>query len=397
MVGIAMIAIGFLAWERLRPGRRLPHVEGWWLRVVLANLAQLAIVLAVGPLTATIVSPALPLDVISPFGAGTAAYLVSTFLWYWWHRARHELRPLWLGFHQFHHSPSRVEVAMAFYKHPVEQLANAMLSAAIAGPLFGLSPAGALVYATWAATAEFVYHANVRTPRWLGYFVQRPEMHRLHHATGHHAQNYADLPVWDMLFGTYANPREEVSRCGLADEARVDRMLLFHDASKPVRFRALALGGIAALGLASIAGTMLTPLAPQFGTAVATSGKLSLASPFPKVFCRVGETEPWTWEHTLTLTAPDGTTTVVPFDREVARRRVGPYMYRNAYGAAVVYGHLLPTGAVAEVLRHAACEDPDFRAVLGVAEFPMRAVLTSTSPQGETRRSEIVCRPPGMS
>jgi sterol desaturase/sphingolipid hydroxylase (fatty acid hydroxylase superfamily) len=49
-------------------------------------------------------------------------------------------------------------------------------------------------------------HANIRTPRWLGYLVQRPESHSLHHERGVHARNYSDLPLFDLLFGTFANP-----------------------------------------------------------------------------------------------------------------------------------------------------------------------------------------------
>ena len=41
-------------------------------------------------------------------------------------------------------------------------------------------------------------HANVRTPRWLGYVIQRPESHCVHHERGLHAYNYADLPVFEQ-------------------------------------------------------------------------------------------------------------------------------------------------------------------------------------------------------
>lgn len=51
-------------------------------------------------------------------------------------------------------------------------------------------------------------HANVRTPKWLGYLIQRPESHALHHGRGVHAQNYCDLPLWDIVFGTFCNPAE---------------------------------------------------------------------------------------------------------------------------------------------------------------------------------------------
>jgi sterol desaturase/sphingolipid hydroxylase (fatty acid hydroxylase superfamily) len=74
--------------------------------------------------------------------------------------------------------------------------------------------------------AELFYHWNVRTPYWLGFIVQRPESHCIHHEEGVHAYNYADLPLWDMLFGTFQNPKRWDARCGFgADEARLREML----------------------------------------------------------------------------------------------------------------------------------------------------------------------------
>jgi sterol desaturase/sphingolipid hydroxylase (fatty acid hydroxylase superfamily) len=53
-------------------------------------------------------------------------------------------------------------------------------------------------------------------------------MHRLHHKRGHHAHNYSDIVWWDMLFGTYANPREDIEACGFDDssERKVVSLLL---------------------------------------------------------------------------------------------------------------------------------------------------------------------------
>jgi len=45
-----------------------------------------------------------------------------------WHRARHESDFLWRWLHQVHHSPVRIEIMTTFYKHPVEQLVNGVLS-----------------------------------------------------------------------------------------------------------------------------------------------------------------------------------------------------------------------------------------------------------------------------
>jgi sterol desaturase/sphingolipid hydroxylase (fatty acid hydroxylase superfamily) len=74
--------------------------------------------------------------------------------------------------------------------------------------------------------AELFYHWNVRTPYWLGYVFQRPESHCVHHQEGVHSFNYSDLPVWDILFGTFRNPRRFDARCGFGEgEHRLAVML----------------------------------------------------------------------------------------------------------------------------------------------------------------------------
>lgn len=83
-------------------------------------------------------------------------------------------------------------------------------------------------------------HANLRTPHWLGYIVQRPESHTVHHARGIHAKNYADLPLVDMLFGTFENPRRFEHATGFwhGASARVLDMLIARDVSRPASPRA---------------------------------------------------------------------------------------------------------------------------------------------------------------
>jgi hypothetical protein len=56
--------------------------------------------------------------------------------------------------HQVHHSPSRIEVLTSFYKHPVEILCDAILSAVILYPLMGCSLLGAFWYNFFAGTGE---------------------------------------------------------------------------------------------------------------------------------------------------------------------------------------------------------------------------------------------------
>jgi sterol desaturase/sphingolipid hydroxylase (fatty acid hydroxylase superfamily) len=98
----------------------------------------------------------------------------------------------------------------------------------------GLTPAAATTAMLAIAFMGIFQHANVRTPRWLGYLIQRPESHTIHHGRGVHRYNYADLPVLDMLFGTFRNPKGFELETGFYPGAseRVADMLLFRDVSR---------------------------------------------------------------------------------------------------------------------------------------------------------------------
>jgi sterol desaturase/sphingolipid hydroxylase (fatty acid hydroxylase superfamily) len=66
--------------------------------------------------------------------------------------------------------------------------------------------------------------------------IQRPEAHCEHHRLGVHAWNYGDLPIWDLLFGTFRNPERFEGRCGFEAPAdrRVFAMLGFRDVNAAV-------------------------------------------------------------------------------------------------------------------------------------------------------------------
>jgi sterol desaturase/sphingolipid hydroxylase (fatty acid hydroxylase superfamily) len=77
---------------------------------------------------------------------------------------------------------------------------------------------------------------NISTRQWLGYIIQRPEAHCIHHQRDLHAFNYGDLPVWDMLFGTLRNPDGFEGEVGFDQPAtkRVVAMLGFVDVNEAV-------------------------------------------------------------------------------------------------------------------------------------------------------------------
>lgn len=226
-------SLAFFAAERVIPGRPLPPVRGWYVRAVAINLVQLGITLAAGRVWRDLLGLGSVCDLASwqlPPLEGFVAWFVGTFFFYWWHRLRH-FGPLWRIFHQIHHSPARIEVLTSFYKHPLEIAVNSLLSATVLFPLLGCSLLGSFWYNFFAATGEYFYHGNLKSPRWLRYFIQTPELHSIHHQYDVHAFNYGDMPLWDRIFGTYRDATEFSARCGFPTgaEQRLGAMLAFKD------------------------------------------------------------------------------------------------------------------------------------------------------------------------
>jgi sterol desaturase/sphingolipid hydroxylase (fatty acid hydroxylase superfamily) len=122
-------------------------------------------------------------------------------------------------------------VITSFYKHPAEMIVNSIIGSLLCYTLLGLDLRGGAVFTFCCAAGEFFYHTNVRTQRWVGWFFQRREMHRIHHEYARHQNNYGDITWWDMLFGTYENPDRFESTCGFdaEKEERLVDMLSFQD------------------------------------------------------------------------------------------------------------------------------------------------------------------------
>ena len=223
--------------EQFKVGWELPRVKTWPFRVILLNLVQIGMVILAGHSWEKWFSSASLFHLsnyMPPLAGGFFAYFIATFIFYWWHRWRHESDFLWLGFHQIHHSPQRLEVITSFYKHPGEMLVNSVIGSLLVYALLGLNPESGAIYTACTALGEFFYHTNMRTPHWIGYVFQRPEMHRIHHQYGRHKNNYGDIVWWDMLFGTYENPVEWTKKCGFRPdrEERLVDMLLYRDVHK---------------------------------------------------------------------------------------------------------------------------------------------------------------------
>ncbi|WP_100259567.1 sterol desaturase family protein [Qipengyuania seohaensis] len=198
----------FAVLERASKGRTFPTVKRW--RIKGAAFAVLYFAIATfAPLMWDEALGAHQLVDASTlhFGAQVAiGFLVLQFGVYWWHRTMHRSDTLWRLFHQMHHSAERVDIWGAFYFHPLDMLGWAFLGSLVLVLGVGLTGEAAFIVAVLATFCSMFQHSNLKTPHWLGYLVTRPESHSVHHERGVHGFNYGDIPLFDMIFGTFRNP-----------------------------------------------------------------------------------------------------------------------------------------------------------------------------------------------
>jgi len=209
IIGVLGMLAVLIAVELVAPARTFEAVPGWrakclaFVPVVLALTAAVPFFLD----DALAAHALLPGDRLGLVGGTVVGILVSELVVYWAHRLHHRNRFLWRWVHQLHHSAERMDVFGAAYFHPFEILEGAIVGMVLLKVGLGVVPEAAVLVAAWQAFNGMFQHGNVTTPTWLGYIIQRPEQHGVHHERGVHGFNYANLPLWDLVFGTFKNPR----------------------------------------------------------------------------------------------------------------------------------------------------------------------------------------------
>ncbi|MGZ6125175.1 MAG: sterol desaturase family protein [Myxococcales bacterium] len=237
---VPVLFFAMMGIEALLPARRFAPIRRWRL-VGTAFMLMMGVLGAVAPL---LLNPSffaahrlLDLSGLGVAGGAAVGFLVLSFVNYLYHRACHRSGLLWRLFHQLHHSPARMDMAGSALFHPLDGLMYSITPLLVGALLLGLDPRAAALTGFIAVFFGFFQHWNVRTPRWLGYLIQRPESHCVHHEYGVHAWNYSDLPLWDILFGSFRNPAAWEGRAGFDALAsrRIGAMLLFEDVNPPQR------------------------------------------------------------------------------------------------------------------------------------------------------------------
>jgi len=250
-VSLAVLAIygALILVEALFPARALPQVPGWHARALVVFIAYFFLSSYLPLLWADALAPfrLVNLESVHPLAGAAIGVLVFELLVYAWHRAMHKHHWLWRAFHQMHHSAERVDSFGAFYFSPLDVAGFALLSS-LTLTVVGL-PAQSVTWYLYATMFLATFqHTNIRTPQWLGYIVQRPESHSVHHGRGIHHYNYSDLPLFDLIFGTFRNPKEFVAESGFegVSSAQILDMLACRDVAardfeqsvRPTRLRA---------------------------------------------------------------------------------------------------------------------------------------------------------------
>ena len=231
------IYLALILWEAAFPARELPTIKFWKLRGLSFFLMFFFVASYLPMLTDPFLAQFQLFD-LSHWGVisgSIVGIVIYELLIYAYHVTMHSSNFLWRTFHQMHHSAARLDTFGALFHSPLDMIGFTLTGSLALALLIGISPQSITVVLLLVNFTAFFQHANIKTPRWIGYIIQRPESHSLHHGRGIHKYNYADLPLIDMLFGTFKNPKNYQEESGFYDgaSARVLDMLTFKDVSKP--------------------------------------------------------------------------------------------------------------------------------------------------------------------
>ena len=138
------------------------------------------------------------------------AYVLVDFLFYWYHRAIHEMRVGWAA-HVVHHSSQFLNAGTALRSSFVEAWIEPLFL--LPAILLGVDPL--MVVALISLNHLYQYWLHTRLIPKLGpveWVFNTPSHHRVHHASNlrYCDKNYAGtLIIWDRLFGTFEAERAD--------------------------------------------------------------------------------------------------------------------------------------------------------------------------------------------
>lgn len=133
------------------------------------------------------------------------AFILQDFLYYWFHRASHNVHWLWAA-HVVHHSSTHMNFTTAFRQSLMYPVAGMWV---FWTPMIIIGFEPSIVFAVVALNLayQFFVHTQLTHKLWgIGKLFNIPSHHRVHHSTNieYIDKNFAGvLIIWDKLFGTF--------------------------------------------------------------------------------------------------------------------------------------------------------------------------------------------------
>lgn len=221
----------FFILERIYPARTYPiapHWSLWWSGLGIFSIIWLKILMYFWVDLNIKVEELYDLDGQNSFIEGIIFYLFYSLGNYWWHRLKHNNPILWRYLHQLHHCTSHMETRLAFFRHPLEIFANTIYLILIGKLIMNVSVEVIMFALAIEGSLEIFHHSNIRLPRYLkfiGYIIQTPEMHLVHHEYKLHRYNYSPF-LWDLVFGTVYIPDEWNKTLGTSKSSEIWLLIL---------------------------------------------------------------------------------------------------------------------------------------------------------------------------
>jgi len=235
-MGLISLYVALILLEAIVPARKQTKVKGWTFRslTVFVFYFYLSTYLPLFWDQTLVEYQFFDLSQMNTYVSTFIALLVFELLIYIWHRTMHSTNWLWLSFHQMHHSAERQDTYGTFYFSPLDIVGFTMVGSLSLALIVGIKAEAITLFLYISMFLAIFQHINIKTPQWIGYIIQRPESHSVHHQKGVHAYNYSDLPIFDILFGTFNNPKLFSKDIGFyhGASARIPEMLIFKDISK---------------------------------------------------------------------------------------------------------------------------------------------------------------------
>lgn len=138
-------------------------------------------------------------------------FFLDDFVYYWFHRANHEVRFFWAG-HVPHHSSVKLNFGTALRQGVGERTHKYLFWLPL--PLLGFDPLMMFTVIGLNLLYQFWVHTELvsRCPQFIEAIFNTPSHHRVHHGSN---VRYLDrnhggvLIIWDRMFGTFSKELDE--------------------------------------------------------------------------------------------------------------------------------------------------------------------------------------------